>query len=106
MIARQYSRKVNIYKTTNVPDGFGGNTVTDVLIGSFWAEVKQNSSFKDNAIGKADIKSSYSFKIRANSVLNPDIDNLKIEYRNSFYVVNDIRYDDELFREINITANG
>lgn len=106
MIARQYSRKVNIYKTTNVPDGFGGNTVTDVLIGSFWAEVKQNSSFKDNAIGKADIKSSYSFKIRANSVLNPDIYNLKIEYRNTFYVVNDIRYDDELFREINIIANG
>lgn len=106
MIARQYSRKVNIYKTTNVPDGFGGNTVTDVLIGSFWAEVKQNSSFKDNTIGKSDIKSSYSFKIRANSVLNPDIDNLKIEYRNAFYVVNDIRYDDELFREINIMANG
>lgn len=106
MISRQYTRKVNIYKTTNVPDGFGGNTVTDVLIGSFWAEVKQNSSFKDNTIGKADIKNSYSFKIRANSVLNPDIDNLKIEYRNSFYVVNEIRYDDELFREINITANG
>lgn len=106
MISREYSRKVNIYKTSSVADGFGGNTVTDVLIGSFWAEVKQSSSFKDNTIGKADIKTSYSFKIRSNPDLTPDIDNLKIEYRGVFYVVNNIQYNDELFREINITANG
>ena len=106
MISRQYTRKIAIYKTTNVSDGYGGNTVSDVLIGSFWAEVKQNSAFKDNAIGKSLIKNNYSFKIRANSTLTPDIDNLSIIYRSEKYVVNDIRYDDELFRFINITANG
>ena len=106
MIARQYSRKIQIYKTTTVSDGFGGNTVTDVLIGSFWSEVKQNSAFKDNALGKTDMKNSYSFKIRANDNLTPDIDNLSIVYRGAKYVVNDIRYDDELFRFINIQANG
>lgn len=106
MISRQYTRKIAIYKTTNVSDGYGGNTVTDVLIGSYWAEVKQNSSFKDNSIGKSDIKNNYSFKIRANSKLTPDIDNLSIIYKGSKYVVNDIRYDDELFRFVNITANG
>lgn len=106
MIARQYTRKIQIYKTTTVADGYGGNTISDVLIGSFWAEVKQNSAFKDNSLGKADIKNNYSFKIRANSNLNPDIDNLSIVYREVKYVVNDIRYDDELFRFINITANG
>ena len=106
MISRQYTRKIAIYKTTNVSDGYGGNTVTDVLIGSYWAEVKQNSSFKDNSIGKSDIKNNYSFKIRANDNLTPDIDNLSIVYKGSKYVVNDIRYDDELFRFVNITANG
>ena len=106
MISRQYTRKIAIYKTTNVSDGYGGNTVTDVLIGSYWAEVKQNSSFKDNSIGKSDIKNNYSFKIRANDNLTPDIDNLSIIYKGSKYVVNDIRYDDELFRFVNITANG
>ena len=106
MISRQYTRKIAIYKTTNVSDGYGGNTVTDVLIGSYWAEVKQNSSFKDNSIGKSDIKNDYSFKIRANDNLTPDIDNLSIIYKGSKYVVNDIRYDDELFRFVNITANG
>ena len=106
MISRQYTRKIAIYKTTNVSDGYGGNTVTDVLIGSYWAEVKQNSSFKDNSIGKSDIKNNYSFKIRANSTLTHNIDNLSIIYKGSKYVVNDFRYDDELFRFVNITANG
>ena len=106
MISRQYTRKIAIYKTTDVSDGYGGNTVSDVLIGSYWAEVKQNSAFRDNSIGKSDIKNNYSFKIRANDDLNPDINNLSIVYRGDKYVVNDIRYDDELFRFVNITANG
>ena len=106
MIARQYTRKIAIYKTTSVPDGFGGNTVQDVLIGSYWAEVKQNSAFKDNSIGNSQIKNNYTFKIRASINFDMDISNLSIVYRNAKYVVNDIRYDDELFRFINITANG
>lgn len=106
MLARQYSRKIAIYKTVNVPDGYGGNTVNDVLIGSYWAEVKQNSAFKDNSIGKSDIKNNYSFKIRASLNLDMDINNLSIVYNGVKYVVNDIRYEDELFRFLNITANG
>lgn len=106
MISRQYTRKIAIYKTTNISDGYGGNTVTDVLIGSYWSEVKQNSAFRDNSIGKSDIKNNYSFKIRANDNLTTDIDNLSIIYKGNKYVVNDIRYDDELFRFLNITANG
>jgi len=106
MISRQYTRKIAIYKTTNVSDGYGGNTVSDVLIGSYWAEVKQNSSYKDNTIGKSLLKDNYSFKIRANNNITPDLDNLSIIYKSKKYVVNDLRYDDELFRFINITANG
>jgi SPP1 family predicted phage head-tail adaptor len=106
MLSRQYTRKIQIFKTTNVSDGYGGNTVEDILIGAYWAEVSQNSAFKDNSLGKADIKKNYSFKIRANDNITPDIDNLSVIYKGSKYVVNDIRYNDELFREINIIANG
>ena len=106
MIARKYTRKAQIYKTESIPDGFGGYTVNDVLIGYFWCEILQNSSFKDNSIGMAEIKNNYSFKIRATDKITTDIDNLSIVYRNKKYVVNDIRYADELFREINIIANG
>lgn len=106
MISRKYNRRVEIFKTTDTPDGYGGNIATNVSIGKFWAEVKQNSTFRDNAIGKSDIKDNWSFNIRANSILTPDLDNLSITYKGVNRVVNDIRYNDPLFREINIIANG
>ena len=107
MIARKYNRKIQIWKTESVPDGYGGNISSEVLIGSYWSEVSQNSAFRDNQNGTSDIKNNWSFKIRSSDKITPDnIDNLFIEYRNRKYVVNDIRYNDELFRETNIVANG
>lgn len=107
MLARQYDKRIKLYTTTNVPDGFGGNTVQEALIGSFWAEIKQNSAFRDNQLGKSDIKDNWSFNIRSTPKITPgNIDNLTIEYRGVKRVVNDIRYNDELFRETNIIANG
>ncbi|SRR5215204_1492183 len=107
MISRHYSRKIKLWTNSISSDGYGGNTVTDSFLGSFWAEVKQNSSSKDNTLGSVELKDSCSFKIRSNVALNDQIkNNLKIEYRGVFYVASDIRYDDELFREVNIIANG
>lgn len=106
MISRKYTRKIEIYKTDSVVDGYGGNTVTDILIGSFWAEVKQNSASKDNSIGLSVIKDNYSFKIRSTKKIIEDLDNLSVVYRNKKYVVSDLTYNDEMFREINIIANG
>ena len=106
MLSRKYNRKIEIFKTTDTPDGYGGNIATNVSLGSFWAEVKQNSAFRDNSIGKSDIKDNWNFNIRSNPILTPDLDNLSVTYRGVNRVVNDIRYNDELFREINIIANG
>lgn len=106
MIARKYNRRVEIFKTNTVPDGFGGNLTEPVSLGLFWAEVKQNSAYKDNALGISEIKDNWSFNIRANPVLIPQSDNLSITYKGVNRVVNDIRYNDELYREINIKTNG
>ena len=109
MIARKYSRKIQIYNTTSTPDNFGGNTIALVLIGSFWAEVKQLASNKDNSVGTAEIKTTYSFRIRNNSdKINTSLiqSDLSIVYRGNTYVVNEITYDDELFRFVKIVAHG
>jgi SPP1 family predicted phage head-tail adaptor len=106
MLSRQYDKKIQIYRIETVADGYGGSTVSDVLIGSYWAEVSQNSAFRDTQQGMSTIKNNWSFKIRANDFITPYVNNLSILYRGNKYVINDIRYNDELFRELNITANG
>jgi SPP1 family predicted phage head-tail adaptor len=107
MEARQYDKRIKIYVTGFTDDGYGGTIPEEVLVGTFWADVKQNSAFRDTAVGASDIKNNWSFKIRSTPKITPgNIDNLQVEYRSFRYVVNDIRYNDELFRETNITANG
>jgi len=106
MLSRKYNRKVEVYNTVPVADGFGGNISTDNSLGMFWAEVKMLSSFKDHAVGVSDIKKTYSFKLRATNEITPLANDLSIIYKSQKYVVNDITYDDENFRFVNIIANG
>ncbi len=104
MIARNYTRLVDFYKTENVSDGFGGYTVQESLIGSYWSEVKNMRSFNDTAQGVDVIKNTYSFMIRVNDFIEPHLNNLSIIYNGSKYVVNDFEYTDTLFRFIKITG--
>jgi len=106
MLSRKYTKKIEIFNTVPASDGYGGNTMTNQSIGSFWAEVKMLSSNKDHTTGISDIKTTYSFKIRSNPSVSPLTNDLSIVYKNRTYVVNDIKYDDENFRFINITAHG
>tara|TARA_R110000851_G_scaffold199754_1_gene350831 strand:+ start:79 stop:597 length:519 start_codon:yes stop_codon:yes gene_type:complete len=104
MIARNYTRLVQFYRTENVPDGFGGNTVLDLSIGNYWAEVKQMTSNNDTSQGKDVLKNNYSFVIRVNQFIEPYLNNLSILYNGQKYVVNNYEYQDSLFRFIKITA--
>tara|TARA_R110000772_G_scaffold18410_1_gene52217 strand:- start:136 stop:549 length:414 start_codon:yes stop_codon:yes gene_type:complete len=104
MIARNYTRLVDFYKTDNVADGFGGNTVSESLIGSYWSEVKNERSFNDTAQGTDVIKNTYVFQIRVNDFIEPHLNNLSIIYNGQKYIVNNFEYVDMLFRFIKITA--
>tara|TARA_R110000782_G_scaffold130045_1_gene221717 strand:- start:707 stop:1090 length:384 start_codon:yes stop_codon:yes gene_type:complete len=105
MIARNYTRLVDFYRTENFTDGFAGYTVKERLIGTYWSEVKQISSFNDTSQGKDVIKDNYSFSIRLNEFIEPYLDNLSIVYNGQKYVVNNFEYTDSLFRFIKITAS-
>jgi SPP1 family predicted phage head-tail adaptor len=104
MIARNYTRLVSFYRTENVSDGFGGNTVLDLSIGNYWAEVKQMTSNNDTSQGKDVLKNNYSFVIRVNQFIEPYLNNLSIIYNGQKYVVNNYEYQDSLFRFIKITS--
>lgn len=106
MLSRQYTKQVEIWTQIDVPDGYGGNTSAAAALGTVWAEIKQLSSTRDNTLGQADIKTTYSFKVRANPNINPFATELSIIYKGNRYMVNDIKYDDENFRFVNLIANG
>ena len=106
MIARQYSRKIILKEATSVADGFGGFVTTDVVLANVWAEVKQNSAFKDGNQGTNDLKNSYTLKIRNNSAFDGKLDNISIEYKGQQFGVSSWEYDDELFRFVTILATG
>ena len=106
MLSRQYSRKIILKEATAVSDGFGGFVTTDVVLANVWAEVKQNSAFKDGNQGTNDLKNSYTFKIRNNTTFDGKLDNISIEYKGQQFGVSSWEYDDELFRFVTILATG
>ena len=40
MRSRRFRKRIEIYETTAVSDGVGGNTVTSALLGTSWADLR------------------------------------------------------------------
>jgi SPP1 family predicted phage head-tail adaptor len=101
MIARKYTKHVELWVTSTVPDGYGGNTVTTSLVQNLWANVTAKSSNRLNENGQNDNFMQTVFTIRnrfdlvlsikdnffknngliynIDSVLNIDLDNIDIQ---------------------------
>lgn len=101
MIARKYTKAIGIWKTTNVPDGYGGNTVTTALVYSVWANVNTKRAYRQNENGQNDnfvqtvftIRNRYDIDLSVkdnfikyngliynlDSILNQDLNNIDIE---------------------------
>ena len=101
MLSRKYSRAISIWKTTNVPDGYGGNTVTTALVYSVWANVSTKRAYRQNENGQNDnfVQTVFTIRNRYNialsikddfikyngliynidSILNMDLNNIDIE---------------------------
>lgn len=101
MIARKYTKAIGIWKTTNVPDGYGGNTVTTALVYSIWANVNTKRAYRQNENGQNDnfvqtiftIRNRYDIALsikdnfikyngliyNIDSILNMDLNNIDIE---------------------------
>ncbi len=101
MLSRKYTKAIGIWETTNVPDGFGGSTVTNALVYSVWANVETKRAYIRNEEGQNDnfvqtvftIRNRYDidFNEKTNfikyngltynidSILNIDLNNIDIE---------------------------
>jgi len=86
MIARKYDRIIEMWTTTTVSDGFGGNTVTTALDYTLWANVTTNNASRTNENGQNDNFVQVIFTVRNNP-------NLNISIKDNFIVYNSVIYN-------------
>jgi hypothetical protein len=90
MIARKYDRIIEMWITTTVSDGFGGNTVTTALDYTLWANVTTNNASRTNENGQNDNFVQVVFTIRNNPNLNISIKDNFIKYNNVIYNIDSV----------------
>jgi head-tail adaptor len=86
MISRKYDRIIEMWITTTVSDGFGGNTVTTALDYTLWANVSTNNASRTNENGQNDNFVQVVFTVRNNP-------NLNISIKDNFIVYNSVIYN-------------
>jgi SPP1 family predicted phage head-tail adaptor len=65
--ARKFNKIIDVWKTTTVEDGFGGNTVNTEFVDSVWAKVETGSNrFYNEELGTVDISDYVKVTIRNN----------------------------------------
>ena len=88
MISRKYTRRVEIWKTTVVPDAYGGNTVSEALVTTSWANVTTPTSYKRmTEIGITDPTNTIVVKMRYRNDITYNAINLFIKYRGVKYII-------------------
>jgi SPP1 family predicted phage head-tail adaptor len=90
MISRKYDRIIEMWITTTVSDGFGGNTVTTALDYTLWANVTTNNASRTNENGQNDNFVQVVFTIRNNPNLNISIKDNFIKYNNVIYNIDSV----------------
>jgi len=90
MEARKYTKQIEVWETTTVPDGFGGNTVTTALLRTVWAFVKTKTAKFENENGQNDNLQSQIFIIRQNTNFTLSLKDNFIKYKNKSYNIDGI----------------
>jgi SPP1 family predicted phage head-tail adaptor len=89
-LARKYTKYIEVWKTTNVADGFGGTTVTTALDFSIWANVTANRSSRLNENGQNDNFVQTVFTVRNRYDLDLSIKDSFIKYNGLTYNIDSI----------------
>jgi head-tail adaptor len=88
MSCRRKSKRVEIWQTSNVPNGFGGNSVSETLITSSWAEViTLNNTNRSTDIGITSATNTIKIKLRKRNDITYNSINQFIKYRGYKYII-------------------
>ena len=85
MTPRKYTKSIEVWKTTTVADGYGGNVVTTDLDYSIWANVTTKNSSRLNENGQNDNLVQTIFTVR--NRVNLDL-TIKYNFINNYWIHN------------------
>ena len=91
MRSRRYTKRIEIYETTNVADGYGGNTVSEALLGESWCElktIKNPKRFVD--LGINDILNTIVINVKHRNDLTYNGVNQYLKYNGNKYIIKGI----------------
>ena len=88
MRSRKLSKRIEIWQTSNVSDGFGGNTVAETLIASSWAEIiTLNDVNRSTDIGITSATNSIKVRLRKRKDITYNSINQYLKYRGFKYII-------------------
>ena len=88
MRSRKLSKRIEIWQTSNVSDGFGGNTVAETLIARSWAEIiTLNDTNRSTDIGITIATNTIKIRLRKRNDLTYNSINQFIKYRGAKYII-------------------
>ena len=90
MIPRKYTKQVQLWETSTVEDGYGGNIVEDALVTTLWANVTAKRSFRTNENGQTDNFVQTIFTIRNRFDLDISIKDNFLKYNGLIYNIDSI----------------
>ena len=80
MRSRKYSKRVEIWQTTGVADGYGGSTVTEALLLKSWARLRTINPERLTALGLTDTTHAIQLGLRHRNDLDYNQEGLFIKY--------------------------
>jgi SPP1 family predicted phage head-tail adaptor len=108
MRARKYNKKIDIWQTTTIADGYGGGGGSSSLLTSVWCKFITNDAIlRSTDIGQTETNDKLMLKVRKNTNINYNSKNMFFIYRNREYMIQgtpiNIGFED---RELQITLIG
>tara|TARA_R110000868_G_scaffold365207_1_gene628054 strand:- start:1255 stop:1587 length:333 start_codon:yes stop_codon:yes gene_type:complete len=90
MVSRKYNKYIELVKSTNVSDGFGGQTVTYDSYAYVWANVTAKSASSTNENGITNNFVQTIFTIRQNPNVTLSVQDTFIYYGDHVYSIDSV----------------
>lgn len=111
MRSRQFRKRIEVWQTSEVADGFGGYTVSDTFFGYTWANIKSINSNRDLTLfGVNNTQLAVEVTVRKRSDITYDGVSQYIKYGGKKYMIvsfpEDVNFDGSIIKFIAVKENG